>query len=416
MPPEVPPEVPLEENLNKISYTYITHILTNIQIRIFTLLRVRRKVMGTLLSKYAISRDNNFNLVRFIAAFLVLYSHSFLIALGSGDAEPLKSMLGMSLGRIAVDIFFITSGFLITSSYISRNNLIAFAWARILRIYPALIMAMIFCVFIVGLWFTTSNTWEYLLNTQTHKFILKNTVIFLNIEYQLPGVFNDNPWTNMVNGSLWTLPYEVKMYVILPFILSIIVYVRKWISFVTIKNALFSIVLLSIIINITAHFQPIYGRQLFFRLFYMFFIGAAFYVWRDRIRLSSGWFFIVLSLLLLSTINKDVYFVFYYLLLPYLIFYVAYVPSGLVRKFNGIGDYSYGMYIYGFPVQQSMAAIIPDISVNIMITYSFIITLVLSVFSWHLIEKRCLSMKGSYIYIEKFLQKIGLRRHCTLRK
>jgi len=372
--------------------------------------------MKTFLSKYTISRDNNFNLVRFIAAFLVLYSHSFDLTLSSIAAEPLKSTLGMSLGRIAVDIFFITSGFLITSSYFSRNNLIAFVWARILRIYPALIMAVIFCVFIIGLWFTTSNTWEYLLNTQTHKFILKNTVLFFGIEYQLPGVFNDNPSKNTVNGSLWTLPFEVKMYVILPFILSIIVYVRKWIIFVTFKNALFLIGLLSIIIIITNHFQPIFGKQLFFRLFYMFFIGAAFYVWRDRIRLSSGWFFIALSLLLVSTINKDVYFVFYCLFLPYLIFYVAYVPSGHVRKFNGIGDYSYGMYIYGWPVQQSMAAIIPDISVNIMIAYSFIITLVLSIFSWHLIEKRFLSMKGSYIYIEKFLQKIGLIRHCTRRK
>lgn len=365
--------------------------------------------MATLLSKYTISRDNNFNLIRFIAALLVLFSHSFALSTGSGDAEPLRAMIGMTWGSVAVDIFFITSGFLITSSYISRNNIIAFVWARFLRIYPALIMAVIFCVFFVGLWFTTLNTWEYLLNPQTHKFILKNSVLFFGVEYQLPGVFNDVPWKNAVNGSLWTLPYEVKMYVILAFVLSIVVYLGKWTTFITFKNALFLIGLFSIILYIANHFQPVLPEQ-FVKLFYMFFIGAAFYVWRDRIRLSSTWFFIALSLLLVSTINKDVCFIFYCFLLPYLIFYVAYVPSGYVRKFNSIGDYSYGIYIYAFPVQQSMAAIIPDISVSTMIAYSFSITLILSVFSWHLIEKRFLRMKGAYIFIEELFQITGLKK------
>jgi len=372
--------------------------------------------MGSLLSTYTTSRDNNFNLVRFIAALLVLYSHSFALAIGSGDAEPLRALIGMTWGSIAVDIFFITSGFLITSSYIARNNLIAFVWARILRIYPGLITAVIFCVFIVGLFFTTLNTWEYILNIQTHKFILKNTVLFFGVEYQLPGVFQDNPYKYAVNGSLWTLPYEVKMYAILAFILSIIMYLRKHSTFLTIKNILFSIVLFSFVLHISNHFELLSLPDNFTKLFYMFFIGSAFYVWKNRIRLSSGLFFIALLLLLASAVNKDVFFVFYSLLLPYLIFYIAYVPSGYVRKFNQIGDYSYGIYIYAFPVQQSMAALIPNISVDTMIIYSLTITLILSVTSWYLIEKRFLKMKGSYIFIEEFMQKLGLTKTCTLTK
>ena len=130
--------------------------------------------MSRALSTYTTSRDNNFNLIRFVAALLVLHSHSFALALGSGDAEPLRNTIGMTWGIIAVDIFFITSGFLITSSYFARNNLLFFAWARILRIYPALIAAILFCVFIVGLWFTTHSAWEYLTSGQTLKFLLKN--------------------------------------------------------------------------------------------------------------------------------------------------------------------------------------------------------------------------------------------------
>ncbi len=342
--------------------------------------------MGTLLSSYATSRDNNFNLLRFIAALLVLYTHSFALAIGAKDAQPLRAMLGMTWGTIAVDIFFITSGFLITSSYISRNNIIAFVWARILRIYPALIVAVIFCVFILGVWFTKLTIWEFLSNTLTHKFILKNTVLFTGIEYKLPGVFNDNPWRSAVNGSLWTLPHEVRMYAILPVILMFIAVLGKKIRSVTAKNGLFIVVLFAANVHVVNHFQPILPK-IFVRLFFMFFVGAAFYVWRDRIRLVTSWFFAALLLLLLSTMDKDVYFIFYTLLLPYLVFYVAYVPSGGVRKFNRIGDYSYGLYIYAFPVQQSLAAMIPGIPVSTMIIYSFSLTLLLSILSWHIIEK-----------------------------
>jgi len=368
----------------------------------------KENIMGSLLSTYTTGRDNNFNLVRFVAALLVLYSHSFALAIGSGDAEPPRALIGMSWGNIAVDIFFITSGFLITGSYLSRNNLIAFAWARILRIYPALIVAVMFCVFVVGLYFTTLTVLEYFSDAQTYKFMFKNILLFFGVEYKLPGVFQDNPYKYTVNGSLWTLPYEVKMYTMLAFILSVIVYLQKRLNFLTIKNTLLSVALFSVILHIGNHFGLLPLPDNFIKLFYMFFVGSAFYAWKDRIQLSSWWFFVALILLLVSTANKDIFFVFYSLLLPYLTLYIAYVPSGHVRKFNQIGDYSYGIYVYAFPVQQSMAALVPNISVSAMIIYSLSITMVLSMTSWHLIEKRFLKMKGSYIFIERFMQKTGL--------
>ena len=359
--------------------------------------------MGKLLSTYTTSKDNNFNLVRFIAALLVLYSHSFALATGSGEAEPLRTTIGMTFGSIAVDIFFVTSGFLITSSYLARNNIIAFIWARILRIYPALFVAVIFCILVIGLWFTKYGALEYFSHTQTYKFLLKNTTLFFGIEYKLPGVFHDVPWKNAVNGSLWTLPYEVKMYVILAIILTLAAFLRKWISSVTFKNTLLLIGLLSIILHIYNHFNPILPL-IFVRLFSMFFIGAALYVYREKVLLSSRLFFVLLIMLLLvSFISKDIFFVFYSLFLPYLILYFVYVPTGSVRKFNSIGDYSYGMYIYAFPVQQSIATLIPGVDVFTMITYSFSVTFILSILSWHLIEKRFLKMKDVYVFIERFI-------------
>ena len=99
--------------------------------------------MNYSISKYAQDRDNNFNLLRFIAAYLVLYSHSYALALGDPAAEPPRSVVGMSWGNIAVDVFFITSGFLIANSFFGRNNIIVFTWARILRIFPALFVSVI---------------------------------------------------------------------------------------------------------------------------------------------------------------------------------------------------------------------------------------------------------------------------------
>jgi peptidoglycan/LPS O-acetylase OafA/YrhL len=136
----------------------------------------------------------------------------------------------------------------------------------------------------------------------------------------------------------------------------------------------------------------------------MFFIGAAFYIFRNHIFISSRIFLIILLVLSLSVINKDLFFVVYSISIPYLVFYIAYVPAGKIREYNRIGDYSYGMYIYAFPVQQSVAAILPGISVAWMVVISFGITLLLALLSWHLIEKNFLQMKGHYVAIEKILR------------
>jgi peptidoglycan/LPS O-acetylase OafA/YrhL len=364
--------------------------------------------MANLLSTYTASRDNNFNLVRFMAASLVLFSHSFALALGSGDAEPLRSTIGMTWGTIAVDVFFITSGFLITKSYLSSNNIIAFWWARILRIYPALIVAILFCVFCVGTWFTTNSLNEYLQDPQTYKYLIKNSTLFFGIEFDLPGVFMNTPYKEAVNGSLWTLPYEVKMYVILAFTLGLAVRISRWVKFASIRNTILFIAILSTSIHIANHFQPILSIKST-RLFSLFFVGAVFYLCRDKIYLSTKWTLFLLPLLLVSSVNKDVFFVIYSLSLPFIIFYISYVPAGEIRKFNKFGDYSYGIYIYAFPVQQSIAATLPNVSVPVMIALSFLITFLLSMLSWHLIEKRFLKMKDSYVFIGTFVRYIGLK-------
>jgi len=356
--------------------------------------------MDNSLLSYAHSRDNNFNLIRFVAAFLVLYSHSFALVIGSGDAEPLRATLGMTWGTIAVDLFFITSGFLITSSFLIRDNLIAFVWARFLRIYPALIVAIFLTVFGLGLFFTSLKTSDYLSDFQTLKYLIKNCILFFGVEHTLPGVFLETPYKQAVNGSLWTLPYEVKMYLLLVLILVCVRFLSSRLEFITIRNSILVIALASVILHLFNNSYSVLPEK-FVRLFSMFFVGAAFYIWKDKVRLSSKALLIGLPLLAIASVHKDAFLVVYCLLLPFLVFYLAYVPKGFIRGFNRLGDYSYGMYIYAFPVQQSIVALLPGLSVLTMIVVSFAITLVLAVLSWHVVEKRSLKMKGEYAQIER---------------
>ena len=104
--------------------------------------------MSIRLSDVIDSKNNNFNLIRMIAATAVIISHSYALALGDRDAEPIKNIIGISLGEIAVNIFFITSGLLVCRSICFRSNLKSFIVARVLRIYPALIFSVFFLYFL----------------------------------------------------------------------------------------------------------------------------------------------------------------------------------------------------------------------------------------------------------------------------
>jgi peptidoglycan/LPS O-acetylase OafA/YrhL len=95
--------------------------------------------------------------------------------------------------------------------------------------------------------------------------------------------------------------------------------------------------------------------------------------------------------------NKDIFFVVYVLTIAYILFYIAYISSGLIRKYNQVGDYSYGVYIYAFPVQQSVAALVPGISVLSMLLIAAPVTLLLAAFSWHFLERYALELKQSCV-------------------
>ncbi len=163
--------------------------------------------MMTLMNQKKNQRDNNFDFLRFLAASVVIVSHNFVIF---RLKEPGLYNYN-TLGGIGVSIFFVMSGFLITKSWKENPHFITFLKKRSLRIFPALFFIILFCSFVLGPIVTTLDLIEYFKNGQTWSY-LKNLFLY-PFQFNLPGVFQNNPFPNVVNGPLWTLPIEFLMYV-----------------------------------------------------------------------------------------------------------------------------------------------------------------------------------------------------------
>ena len=165
------------------------------------------------LSALAHGRGNNFLLIRLLAAAFVVLFHSFALT-GRWTMEPLWRVAPeMNFGALGVKIFFVISGFLVTQSWLARQSALTFTAARVLRIYPALIAATLFTIALAGA--SSALPWrEFLTDPQTVDYAWRVSLGF-EMVYRLPGAFPTNPFPHDVNGSLWTLPIELRMYVAL---------------------------------------------------------------------------------------------------------------------------------------------------------------------------------------------------------
>ncbi len=346
----------------------------------------------TRLSHYTAGRDNNFNLIRILAALAVLVSHSFALAVGRGAYEPLSHWLGISSGTVAVDVFFITSGLLVTASLLRSRSIVEFASARILRIFPALWVMLALTVFGLGATVSTLGSAAYFSSAVTWHYLLKCATLVYNVSFELPGVFANNPYPDAVNGSLWSLPVEVRMYLVLAALWLLTWLARRWHDHVF-RGACVLIALSAGALVLATHLHGLRDSAAL-RLIFMFFSGASLFAFRQNIRLSRVAFAACAALLVgAALVGQQAFFVAYLVGLPYIAIYLAYVPAGWIRRYNRRGDYSYGVYIYAFPVQQAIVAVQPGISVALLLLEAGAISLVCAALSWHLVEKRALALR-----------------------
>lgn len=335
----------------------------------------------TMIADRAAGRDNHFNLLRMIAATGVLVSHAYPISLGGRVDEPLEGLLhGLSLGTLCVMVFFAISGFFIARSFDNRSDLSAFLLARGLRLFPALAVVLGVTI-LAGAVLTTAPAGTYW--AAAPDYFLRNVTLFF-LQYELPGVFEANPFGGAINGSLWTLSYEVLCY------LGVVVCgVLGLLS----RPRLFAVALVcfAILYGISMATDLHVRLERLLRLGLPFAVGVAIWVWRDHVPVS-----IPLALAGLAVAAAfwwtPVFLPVFVVALSYAVIVIGYVQIPGALSYNRLGDYSYGTYVYAFPLQQLVAWLgVTDPLANIALALPA--TLVMAALSWHLVEAPALRWK-----------------------
>ena len=334
------------------------------------------------------SRSNNLDFLRFIAASLVLFSHSY--PLFDTHPEPISVLIGVDTGGgLAVAAFFVISGFLVTKSYLRSQSPLSFVINRSLRLFPALIMVTLFAIFLLGPLYTSLSWGEYFDHGLTQNYL---KTAWLKIQYALPGVFGDNPLST-VNGSLWTLPVEVLMYVGV-FVLGVLgLLTRTMLVAVVAGLLLCHFYLLQYFEQQDVVWFSVIQLKHAAQLGIFFFMGGLFYVFKDKLPMNPVG--LVVACLLFAYFCRTPYGpIAYVLTFPYIVLGLGYLKLPWVPSFGRYGDFSYGIYLYAFPVQQAVYASLHQVAgFYTLMLASFVVTLVLAVLSWYLVEKIALGYK-----------------------
>jgi peptidoglycan/LPS O-acetylase OafA/YrhL len=295
------------------------------------------------LSGVTSSRENNLDVMRFIAALAVIFSHSFTICLGTEASGYLSTWTDgrLSSGGLAVGVFFLFGGFLIAKSCESHQEAKLFFSLRAYRIFPQLLFVVALLAFVVGPLITQMSLQQYFSDGGTYRYLLNGAFI---LQHNLPGVFEGNPYPGVVNGPLWTLPVEFACYVLCYLCFKLTKFDKKRFALVSIPFIALSVVYFA--------FFNLYQLSVV-RAILLFYLGVVFYVYRDHITLTpkAGLASVALFIAMLA-LKLDV--IAMLLVFPYAFFWLGY---GTKRKFSSFaqhGEFSYGIYLWGWPIQQML--------------------------------------------------------------
>jgi peptidoglycan/LPS O-acetylase OafA/YrhL len=336
----------------------------------------------------AVSRLNNFSSLRLLFASAVIFSHSPSILTGMVALEP---HLGRAtLGELAVDGFFLISGYLITTSFDHDSNLGGFFRKRALRIYPAFIINMLLCLFVLAPLVT--KKYQPSLLWLPH-------LLFLGGPRVDGGLFEGMPMPGL-NGPVWTLAYEFRCYILVA-ILGCVLGLRR------VRSAILGAAIVLLALS-GLHFLPGSSGAVYVvlgspsdgaRLFGMFAAGMSFYLWRDRVvydhRIAAVATLCFLAASLRAPVVAEMVIA---LCGGYLVFWAALkVPALLLSRFGDRTDLSFGIYLYAWPIQMSIAYAL-DKSINpwLLSCIALAGAAIAAHFSWSVVEKPAMSFaKGT---------------------
>ena len=321
-------------------------------------------------------RPAGFDYLRIFLAFLIMVDHSVITCLGMEGQRTLFGGLTGPIVACLVPMFFALSGFLVASSLSRSRSLITFVGLRLLRIVPALAVDTIFCSLILGVVVTAISLREYF---SSRDFFLYFLNILGDIHYHLPGVFRTNP-TEMVNPQLWTIPYELKCYTVLTGMAVLGLHRhRRW----------FLLLMLLITIGIGAYMYvyPVEQTDVWSLLLPCFLAGVAIYLYQDKVERSWRLMTIALISAVLILSQRGPAMVLAAFPIAYLTVWLGLLRPRLDPLIRS-GDYSYPLYLYSFPIQQTVYLLLSFGQIwwgNLLIATP--LSFALAAFSWHLVEK-----------------------------
>lgn len=322
-------------------------------------------------------RQDNYLPLRHLAALMVIYGHSYALTRqvpGQSDIIA-KLMPGFYAGNLAVYLFFAISGYLVTLSMLRKPGLWRYIKHRFRRVYPAYVVCLLVCVFVIGALFSTMPLSDYLQASGTWQYLGKNLQP-VSMAWELPGVFENSPYPRVVNGTLWSLSLEVRWYFYLGLMATLTIVRRRW-AFTAVALGLAGF----------GAWEWWSGKpdvNDYRALSQTFLIAALCAHWRDRIPVSHA---LMAAFVVVAAVTHGTRWFAPAATLAaiYFTFWMAYGLPAL--RWPGDRDYSYGLFLYGFPVQQSLLAVFPQSSPGVLFFAATAVALACAALSWHLIEQ-----------------------------
>lgn len=325
-----------------------------------------------------------FDALRFYLSVAIVLYHAKQVVVGRDAANYHASILFPYLLAL-VPVFFCLSGFLVTGSAIRTPSIRKFLTNRSLRIFPALTVEVALSALILGPLLTSAEIQDYF---QNKKFFSYFGNIIGRVRMSLPGVFDHHPIPDTVNASLWTLQPEFYCYLIMTgLMVSTIVYRRR---VATISYGVLTVALSYLNWRTDfGHPSDVFPGHV---IVYYFATGIIAYHWVRSIPIHGG-LFILAAFLSYQMITVPGLMFLASIPVAYCTIYVGLAKFPLIYPFN-TGDYSYGIYLFNFPIQQTVVHFFPDVKEWwLLLCISLPLTILFAAASWHWIEKPALRLK-----------------------
>jgi len=333
-------------------------------------------------------RPAGFDYLRIVLSVSIIAWHGVVVCYGFDvDYDLWNGPLGPFV-RLLLPCFFVLSGFLVAGS-LYRNDLPSFLTLRALRIFPALAVELLLSALVIGPLVTSLALTDYFRDPELFAY-LGNLVGI--IQFGLPGVFVGMPADGMVNLQLWTIPFELECYIAIALLALFGVHKRPMLLLVLCIGATLLIIAYQSVTGRDAGATRLPGRMLVL----CFLFGACLYSLRATLPMNvwlfTGSLFLALGLLAVRDLR---------VLAPLPIAYVT-VYLGLLNPprlfFVKGADYSYGLFLYGFPIQQLIAFLFPEVRIWwVNVVASLVVATAFAALSWHLIEARVLAQRSRIV-------------------